>query len=131
MLPLSYRILLVEDFLSLMTVQTGILGDLGYDKIETAVNGIDAWNKLEELFETNNKIECIVSDWNMPEMDGFELLKKVKADSRFKDLPFYMLTSETDKKDILRAIENGVTNYIVKPATFEVLQEKFKRFKVE
>jgi two-component system, chemotaxis family, chemotaxis protein CheY len=131
MLPLSYRILLVEDFLSLMSVQTGILNDLGYDKVETAVNGILAWNKLEELFDTNNQIECIVSDWNMPEMDGFELLKKVKADSRFKNLPFFMLTSETGKKDILRAIENGVTNYIVKPATFEVLQEKFKRFKVE
>lgn len=131
MLPLDYSILLVEDFESLMLVQTGILNELGYKNIQTAKNGIEAWDKLEELFQTENEIKCIVSDWNMPEMNGLDLLKKVRADDRFKKLPFFMLTSETDKKDILLAIENGVTNYVVKPATYDVLEQKFKRFKNE
>ena len=131
MLPLDYSILLVEDFESLMIVQTGILNELGYDSIQTATNGVEAWAKLEELFQTNNEIKCIVSDWNMPEMDGLELLKRVRADERFKKLPFFMLTSETGKKDILSAIESGVTNYVVKPATFDVLEDKFKRYKNE
>lgn len=129
MLPLDYSILLVEDFESLMLVQTGILNDLGYQNIQTATNGVQAWNMLEKLYQTENEIKCIISDWNMPEMDGHELLKKVRGDKRFEVLPFFMLTSETDKKDILLAIESGVTNYVVKPATHEVLEQKFKRFK--
>lgn len=131
MLPTNYIILLVEDFESLMNVQIGILNELGYEKIHKAVNGVEAWKVLEDLYQKEDEIMCIISDWNMPEMDGLELLQKVRSDERFKKLPFFMLTSETDKKDILLAVESGVTNYVVKPATREVLEEKFKRFKLD
>lgn len=121
MLPLESKILLVEDFESLMAVQTNILNQLGYKNVSGAVDGKQAFELLEAKA---GEIDCIISDWNMPVMDGLELLKKVRADERFKDLPFLMLTSETEKKGILNAIECGVTNYIVKPATAEVLQDK-------
>ena len=121
MLPLESKILLVEDFESLMAVQTNILNQLGYKNVFGAADGKQAFELLEAK---TGEIDCIISDWNMPVMDGLELLKKVRADERFKDLPFLMLTSETEKKGILNAIESGVTNYIVKPATAEVLQDK-------
>lgn len=124
MLPLESKILLVEDFESLMAVQTNILNELGYQHVVGAVDGQKAFEYLES---NADQVDCIISDWNMPVMDGLELLKKVRADERFKTLPFVMLTSETEKKGILTAIECGVSNYIVKPATAEVLKEKLAK----
>lgn len=124
MLPFESKILLVEDFESLMAVQTNILNELGYMHVAGAMDGKQALDYLES---NPGEIDCIISDWNMPIMDGLELLKVVRADERFKDLPFIMLTSETEKKGILTAIECGVTNYIVKPATADVLKDKLSK----
>lgn len=126
MLPYESKILIVEDFESLMAVQTNILNELGYMNVIGAADGKQAF----DILESGEGIDCIISDWNMPVMDGLELLKKVRTDDRFKHLPFILLTSETEKKGILTAIECGVNNYIVKPATAEVLQDKLSKLTV-
>ena len=72
-------------------------------------------------------IEFIVSDWNMPNMTGLEFLKAVRADPRFKHLPFLMVTAEAEKENIIEAVKSGVSNYIVKPFTGDTLREKLSK----
>ena len=71
-----------------------------------------------------NKVDMIVTDWNMPEMDGLTFVKAVRAKDEYKDLPILMITTEAAKEDILTALRSGVNNYVVKPFTPETLQEK-------
>ena len=73
---------------------------------------------------SKNKIDMIVTDWNMPEMDGLTFVKAVRAKDEYKDLPILMITTEAAKEDILTALRSGVNNYVVKPFTPETLQEK-------
>ena len=73
---------------------------------------------------SKNKVDMIVTDWNMPEMDGLTFVKAVRAKEEYKDLPILMITTEAAKEDILTALRSGVNNYVVKPFTPETLQEK-------
>ncbi len=73
---------------------------------------------------SKNKVDMIVTDWNMPEMDGLTFVKAVRAKDEYKDLPILMITTEAAKEDILTALRSGVNNYVVKPFTPETLQEK-------
>ena len=84
-----------------------------------AGNGVEA---LEVM--SKNKVDMIVTDWNMPEMDGLTFVKAVRAKDEYKDLPILMITTEAAKEDILTALRSGVNNYVVKPFTPETLQEK-------
>jgi two-component system chemotaxis response regulator CheY len=83
-------------------------------------DGVEGWNALD----TNPDIDMLITDWNMPEMNGLELVKKVRADARFKDLPIIMVTTEGGKAEVITALKAGVNNYIVKPFTPQVLKEK-------
>ncbi|MBW6489485.1 response regulator, partial [Sulfurimonas sp.] len=74
--------------------------------------------------DTNPDVDMLITDWNMPEMNGLELVKKVRADARFKDLPIIMVTTEGGKAEVITALKAGVNNYIVKPFTPQVLKEK-------
>jgi len=74
--------------------------------------------------DTNPDIEMLITDWNMPEMNGLELVKKVRADARFADMPIIMVTTEGGKAEVITALKAGVNNYIVKPFTPQVLKEK-------
>ncbi|GBD39493.1 MAG: two-component system response regulator [Deltaproteobacteria bacterium] len=116
------KILVVDDFPTMRRIIKNLLKQLGYENIEEAEDGIQAYSKLK-----NNGFEFIVSDWNMPNMDGFELLKKVRSDPQLKDIPFLMVTAEAEKDKVIEAIKAGVSNYIVKPFTAEVLREKMDR----
>ena len=73
---------------------------------------------------SKNKLDMMVTDWNMPEMDGLTFVKAVRAKDEYKDLPILMITTEAAKEDILTALRSGVNNYVVKPFTPETLQEK-------
>jgi two-component system chemotaxis response regulator CheY len=116
------KILIVDDFPTMRRIVKNLLKQLGYENIEEAEDGIQAYSKLK-----NNGFEFIVCDWNMPNMDGFELLKRIKSDPELRDIPFLMVTAEAEKEKVIEAIKAGVSNYIVKPFTAEVLKEKIDK----
>ncbi|RLB37752.1 MAG: response regulator [Deltaproteobacteria bacterium] len=116
---LSITILVVDDFATMRRIVKGVLKKLGFRNIIEAENGKTALSKLKK-----EDVGLVISDWNMPEMTGLELLKAVKAEEKFKDLPFIMLTAEGQKDCVIEAVKAGVTNFIVKPFTPDTLKEK-------
>jgi len=96
------------------------LSRLGYEDVLEGEDGVQGWNVLNE----NPDMGMLITDWNMPEMNGLELVKKVRADARFADLPIIMVTTEGGKTEVITALKAGVNNYIVKPFTPQVLKEK-------
>jgi len=116
------KILVVDDFSTMRRIVKNLLKQLGYENIEEAEDGAQAYSKLK-----NGGFGFVVSDWNMPNMDGLDLLKKVRSDPELKDLPILMVTAEAEKEKVITAIQAGVNNYIVKPFTGEVLKEKMDK----
>lgn len=114
------RLLLVDDSSTMRRIQKNQLTALGIADILEAENGEDAWQKLTD----NMPIDLILLDWNMPVMDGFTLLKKVRADDTFKQVKIIMCTSESEKSRVVEALKAGANNYIVKPFSPESLKEK-------
>ncbi len=117
------KILVVDDFPTMRRIVKTLMRQNGYSNFVEAEDGQQAIRMLE----TTPDIEFIVSDWNMPNMTGLEFLKAVRADARFKHLPFLMVTAESEKENIIEAVKNGVSNYIVKPFTGATLQEKLSK----
>ncbi|MDY5050222.1 MAG: response regulator [Candidatus Mucispirillum faecigallinarum] len=115
----SHSIITVDDSSTMRRIIKNTLQKLGFETILEAGNGLEA---LEVM--SKNKVDMIVTDWNMPEMDGLTFVKAVRAKEEYKDLPILMITTEAAKEDILTALRSGVNNYVVKPFTPETLQEK-------
>jgi two-component system, chemotaxis family, chemotaxis protein CheY len=115
-------VLIVDDFLTMRRIVRKILRDLDFQNIIEAEDGSAAVDVLK-----TNKVDLIVSDWNMPKMTGLELLKHVRSDDRTKDLPFLMVTAEAQKENIVEAVKARVSNYIVKPFTAATLEEKLSK----
>ncbi len=120
--PGNMKVLVVDDFATMRRIIKNILLQLGFKNILEADDGTTAWDILNK-----EQVDLIISDWNMPKMPGIELLKKVRADDRFKDLPFLMVTAEAQKENIVEAVKHRVSQYIVKPFTPETLQEKLNK----
>ncbi len=99
-----------------------ILNQLGYSNIEEAENGKQALAKLKK-----EKFDFVITDWNMPEMDGLTLVREIRSDEELKALPVLMVTAEAKKENVMEALKAGVNNYIVKPFTPEVLKEKMEK----
>jgi len=116
------KFLVVDDFSTMRRIVKNILKQLGYEDIEEAEDGVNAYTKLK-----NGGFGLVVSDWNMPNMDGMQLLKKIRNDPELKDTPFLMVTAEAEKHKVVEAIKAGVNNYIVKPFTAELLKEKMDK----
>ncbi|MBD3823099.1 MAG: response regulator [Epsilonproteobacteria bacterium] len=114
------KILVVDDSSTMRRIIKNTLARLGHKDILEGGDGVEGWNELV----ANPDIEMLITDWNMPEMNGLELVKKVRADERFKDLPIIMVTTEGGKAEVITALKAGVNNYIVKPFTPQVLKEK-------
>ena len=115
----AHSIITVDDSSTMRRIIKNTLQKLGFETILEAGNGLEA---LEVM--SKNKVDMIVTDWNMPEMDGLTFVKAVRAKDEYKDLPILMITTEAAKEDILTALRSGVNNYVVKPFTPETLQEK-------
>ena len=115
-------VLVVDDFSTMRRIVKNILRQLGFNNIIEADDGTTAWEILQK-----QKIDFIVSDWNMPQMTGIELLRKVRADEKFADLPFLMVTAEAQQENILEAAQAKVSNYIVKPFTADTLKKKIDK----
>ncbi|RDU70121.1 two-component system response regulator [Helicobacter cholecystus] len=116
------RLLVVDDSSTMRRIIKNTLQRLGYEDIYEAENGIEAWDILDK----NSDMGVLITDWNMPEMNGLELVKKTRADERFVDIPIIMITTEGGKVEVITAIKAGVNNYIVKPFTPQVLKEKLE-----
>ena len=115
------KILIVDDFSTMRQIVRKSLTTLGFHNITEAVDGADALQKLG-----SGEFNFIISDWNMPNMKGLDLLKAVRADERLKSIPFLMVTAEAQRENILEAAKAGVSQYIVKPFTLDSLQQKIE-----
>ena len=116
------HVLLVDDIKSMRSMIRGILFKVGLQKVSDAGDGFEALSVLKQ-----EKIDLIVSDWNMPKMDGLELLKAVRADANYKDIPFLMITAENRKENVVDAIQAGTSEFIAKPFTDGTLREKLNK----
>jgi len=120
--PKETRFLVVDDMSTMRKIIRTILNQLGYANVDEAENGKEALAKLRI-----GNYQFVLLDWNMPEMDGFETLKNIRADEKLKNIPVIMVTAEAKKENVLMAIQAGASNYIVKPFTPEVLKEKIEK----
>lgn len=116
------KILIVDDFATMRKVIRNLLKQSGYENVIEAEDGVAAMNVLK-----STKIDFVISDWNMPNMTGIELLRAVRSDNGLSALPFLMVTAESLKDNVVEAVKAGVSNYIVKPFTAEVLGEKIDK----
>ena len=117
--PHDMKFLIVDDFSTMRRIVRGLLKEIGYINADEAEDGAVALNMLKA-----SKFDFVVSDINMPVMNGFELLSAIKADDSLKHLPVLMVTAEARKEDIVRAAKDGAAGYIVKPFTLETLKAK-------
>jgi two-component system, chemotaxis family, chemotaxis protein CheY len=114
------KLLVVDDSSTMRRIIKNTLSRLGYEDVLEGEDGLQGWSVLD----SNPDMGMLITDWNMPEMNGLELVKKVRADARFADLPIIMVTTEGGKAEVITALKAGVNNYIVKPFTPQVLKEK-------
>jgi two-component system, chemotaxis family, chemotaxis protein CheY len=115
-------VLVVDDFSTMRRIVRNVLRELQFRNIVEADDGTSAVEVLR-----SQKIDLIISDWNMPKMTGLELLKFVRADQKIKDTPFLMVTAEAQKENIIEAVKAKVSNYIIKPFTAVTLAEKLAK----
>ena len=120
--PTDMKFLIVDDFSTMRRIVRGLLKEIGYLNAEEAEDGAVALQMLK-----NAKFDFVVSDINMPNMNGFDLLKAIKADDTLKHIPVLMVTAEARKEDIVRAAQDGAAGYIVKPFTKATLEEKVQK----
>lgn len=116
------KLLVVDDSSTMRRIIRNTLERMGYENIIEGEDGIDGWDALEE----HPDIDMLITDWNMPEMDGLELVRKIRGDPRFVELPIIMVTTEGGKTEVITALKAGVNNYIVKPFTPKILKEKLE-----
>ena len=117
------KILLVDDSRTMRTIERKILAGLGFMDVVEVADGQEALTALGQ-----NRFDLVLMDWNMPNLSGIEALKQIKANSATKAIPVIMVTSESEKSHILEAIKSGAANYIIKPFTAEVIQEKLEAY---
>ncbi|MFO8044624.1 MAG: chemotaxis response regulator CheY [Halomonas sp.] len=118
----NMNILVVDDFPTMRRIVRSLLKELGFTNVEEAEDGQDALSKLRA-----GGFQFVVSDWNMPNMDGLEMLKKIRDDDALKHLPVLMVTAEAKKENIIAAAQAGASGYVVKPFTAATLEEKLNK----
>lgn len=116
------KFLVVDDFSTMRRIVRNLLKELGFANVQEAEDGVDALNKLR-----SEPFDFVVSDWNMPNMTGIDLLRSIRADESLKHLPVLMVTAEAKKENIIMAAQAGASGYVVKPFTAVTLDEKLKK----
>ncbi|MBC7623996.1 MAG: chemotaxis response regulator CheY [Aeromicrobium sp.] len=120
--PVDMKFLIVDDFSTMRRIVRNLLKEIGYANADEAEDGVAALAKLK-----GGGFDFVVSDINMPNMNGFELLAAIKAEPTLKHLPVLMVTAEAKKEDIVAAAQGGAAGYIVKPFTKATLEEKLQK----
>ncbi len=118
----NLKFLVVDDFSTMRRIVRNLLKELGYANVDEAEDGIIALQRLK-----SGGIQFVITDWNMPNMTGIELLKAIRAEAALKHLPVLMITAEAKKENIIEAAQSGASGYIVKPFTAAVLEEKMNK----
>ena len=114
-------ILIVDDYKTMLRIIRNLLKQIGFTNVDEATDGTAALQKLRE-----GKFKLVISDWNMEPMTGIELLREVRDDASLKNIPFIMVTAESKTENVVIAKEAGVSNYIVKPFSSEILKGKIE-----
>jgi len=122
MVDKNMKFLIVDDFSTMRRIVRNLLKELDFTNFDEAEDGLVALEKLR-----NGKYDFLVTDWNMPNMTGIELLRAVRLDAKLKHLPVLMITAEAKKENIIEAAQAGASGYIVKPFTSAVLEEKLNK----
>ena len=129
MIPKTAKVLVVDDFVVFRTLVQKALSELGYVNLETATNGEEALELLNKAKEAGQPFELVLSDWNMPKMDGLDLLKNCRKNEGLKALTFVMVTAEADNHRVNEAFEAGADDYITKPINKNQLADKLLTIK--
>ena len=116
------KFLVVDDFSTMRRIVRNLLKELGFSNVQEAEDGADALNKLR-----GEPFDFVVSDWNMPNMSGIDMLRAIRADATLKHLPVLMVTAEAKKENIIMAAQAGASGYVVRPFTAATLDEKLKK----
>ena len=122
MVQKTMKILVVDDFPTMRRIIRNLLKDLGFENVDEAEDGAQGLEKLR-----NSTFDLVVSDWNMPNMDGLEMLKSIRQDPALSKLPVLMVTAEAKKENIIAAAQAGANGYVVKPFTAATLEEKLNK----
>ncbi len=122
MVQKTMKILVVDDFPTMRRIIKNLLKDLGFENVDEAEDGAMGLEKLR-----NGNFDFVVSDWNMPNMDGLEMLKAIRADPALSKMPVLMVTAEAKKENIIAAAQAGANGYVVKPFTAAILEEKLNK----
>jgi len=120
---MELKFLIVDDSLTMRRIVTNSLKNLGYNNFIEAADGKEALEKLA----ADSSINFVITDWNMPVLSGLELVKAIRSDTKFSSLPILMVTTRGVKEDILQALQARVNNYVVKPFTPQVLNDKIQQ----
>ncbi len=116
------KFLVVDDFSTMRRIVRGLLKELGFLNVDEAEDGVVALARLK-----SEAFDFVVSDWNMPNMTGIELLRAIRADAALAHLPVLMVTAEAKKENIIEAAKAGANGYVVKPFTAATLDEKLNK----
>jgi len=116
------KVLVADDFATMRKIVRNILKQIGFDNIVEAEDGLAALQIVKQ-----DRIGLVVTDWNMPNMSGLELVEKIRENPETKHVPVLMVTAEGLKDNVIAAVKAGVNNYVVKPFTAETLQEKIEQ----
>lgn len=115
----NLKILIVDDCQSMRSTVRAILKDIGYQNISESADGVQALAKLKQ-----EKFDLLITDWNMPNLDGLSLIRLIKSDEALKDVMILMVTTESEEDHVVDAVKVGVSDYILKPFTTDLLQKK-------
>lgn len=118
----NMKFLVVDDFSTMRRIVRNLLKELGYTNVDEAEDGVAGLQKLK-----GGNFEFVVTDWNMPNMTGIDMLRAIRADATLKHLPVLMITAEARKENIIEAAKAGANGYIVKPFTAATLEEKLQK----
>jgi two-component system chemotaxis response regulator CheY len=118
----NMKFLVVDDFSTMRRIVRNLLKELGFTNVDEAEDGVAALSKLR-----STHFDFVVSDWNMPNMTGLDLLKNIRGDANLKHLPVLMVTAEAKKENIIEAAQAGASGYVVKPFTAATLEEKLNK----
>ncbi|WP_024527745.1 chemotaxis response regulator CheY [Serratia fonticola] len=118
----NLRFLVIDDFATMRRIVRNLLKDLDFNNVEEAEDGMDALEKLRA-----SPFDFVISDWNMPNLDGLQLLNEIRKDPNLSSIPVLMVTAEAKKENIIAAAQAGANGYVVKPFTAATLEEKLNK----
>jgi two-component system chemotaxis response regulator CheY len=124
---LNKKILIVDDTPAIRIIVTRMLAKKGCTNIIEAEDGKQAWERLEEAHTKGEPVEFVMSDWKMPNLSGICLVKKMKEDKRFEMIPFLMVSAESDDQSVIDAYKAGITSFVGKPFSMQLLDEKIEQ----